>query len=100
MPVDSSRAEIITSPQNPFLKDVRRAVLRGELTEAGYAAAESFHMLEEALRSDAAQARRFGAEAQLAVRTVEPLPEPTPAPSPRSIGSSAHASPATGTRSA
>ena len=53
MPAESSRVEIITSPQNPFLKDVRRAVLRGELTDDGYAAAESFHMLEEALRSDA-----------------------------------------------
>ena len=53
MPTDSSRAEVITSAQNPFLKDVRRAVQRGELTEAGYAVAESFHLLEEALRSDA-----------------------------------------------
>ena len=45
--------EVITSAQNPFLKDVRRAVQRGELTEGGFAAAESFHLLEEALRSDA-----------------------------------------------
>jgi TrmH family RNA methyltransferase len=53
MPIDTSRVEVITSPQNPFLKDVRRAALRGELTEGGYAVAESFHLLEEALRSDA-----------------------------------------------
>ena len=53
MLTDSSHAEIITSPQNPFLKDVRRAVQRGELTEGGYAVAESFHLLEEALRSEA-----------------------------------------------
>ncbi len=53
MPTDSSRPEIISSAQNAFLKDVRRAVQRGELTEAGYAVAESFHLLEEALRSDA-----------------------------------------------
>jgi hypothetical protein len=32
----------------------------------------------EALRSDAAQARKFADEAQLVVRTVEPLPEPQP----------------------
>ncbi len=53
MPIESSRAEVITSPQNPFLKDVRRAAQRGELTEGGYAVAESFHLLEEALRSEA-----------------------------------------------
>lgn len=53
MPIDASRAEVITSAQNPFLKDVRRAAQRGELTEDGYAVAESFHLLEEALRSDA-----------------------------------------------
>ena len=45
--------EVVTSAQNPFLKDVRRAVQRSELTEAGYAVAESFHLLEEALRSEA-----------------------------------------------
>jgi hypothetical protein len=32
----------------------------------------------EALRADAAQARKFADEAQLAVRTVEALPEPQP----------------------
>jgi TrmH family RNA methyltransferase len=42
----------LTSPRNPLLKDVRRAVSRGALTEAGFAVAESFHLLEEALRSD------------------------------------------------
>jgi hypothetical protein len=34
----------------------------------------------EALRTDAAQAQRFAAEAQLAVRAVEPLPSPEPPP--------------------
>ena len=53
MPIDASRAEVISSPQNPLLKDVRRAVQRGELTEGGFAVAESFHLLEEALRSEA-----------------------------------------------
>jgi len=45
------RAEIITSAANPLLKDVRRAVQRGGLTGDGWAVAETFHLLEEALRS-------------------------------------------------
>jgi TrmH family RNA methyltransferase len=44
--------EIVTSDKNPLLKDVRRAVARGSLTEDGFAVAESFHLLEEALASD------------------------------------------------
>jgi TrmH family RNA methyltransferase len=43
---------ILTSPANPLLKDVRRSILRGGLTEDGYCVAETFHLLEEALRSD------------------------------------------------
>jgi TrmH family RNA methyltransferase len=43
--------ETITSTANPLLKDVRRAVARGSLTEAGWCIAETFHLLEEALRS-------------------------------------------------
>jgi TrmH family RNA methyltransferase len=46
------KSEIISSPANPLLKDVRRAVSRGCLTPEGYAVAETFHLLEEALRSD------------------------------------------------
>jgi TrmH family RNA methyltransferase len=46
------RPETITSAANPLLKTVRRAILRGELTPEGYAVAETFHLLEEALRSD------------------------------------------------
>lgn len=42
----------MTSARNPLLKDIRKAVRRGELTDGGYAVAESFHLLEEALRSD------------------------------------------------
>jgi len=42
----------VTSPQNPLLKDVRRAIARGSLTAEGYCIAESFHLLEEALRSN------------------------------------------------
>lgn len=46
------RAENITSAANPLLKEVRRAVVRGSLTSEGLCVAESFHLLEEALRSD------------------------------------------------
>jgi TrmH family RNA methyltransferase len=48
----SARIETITSAANPVLKDVRRAIARGGLTEAGWCVAESFHLLEEALRSE------------------------------------------------
>jgi len=54
LPAPPPQPEVINSPQNPLLKDIRRAVQRGELTEGGYAVAESFHLLEEALRSEAA----------------------------------------------
>ena len=43
--------ETIASAANPLLKDVRRAVARGSLTAGGWCVAESFHLLEEALRS-------------------------------------------------
>lgn len=43
---------ILTSARNPVLKEVRRAILRGTTTADGFAVAESFHLLEEALRSD------------------------------------------------
>ncbi len=46
--------ETITSAANPLLKDVRRAISRGALTRQGWCVAESFHLLEEALRSDCA----------------------------------------------
>jgi RNA methyltransferase, TrmH family len=42
---------LLTSPQNPLLKDIRRAVLKGSLTADGYAIAEGFHIVDEALRS-------------------------------------------------
>ena len=47
-----ARAETISSAANPLLKDVRRAVVRGSLTAQGWCVAETFHLLEEALRSD------------------------------------------------
>jgi len=52
--VDRSQrmAETLVSEKNPLLKQVRRAVARGSLTNDGWAVAESFHLLEEALASD------------------------------------------------
>jgi RNA methyltransferase, TrmH family len=47
-----SKVEHLSSPANPLLKDVRKAIVRGGLTEEGFWVAESFHLLEEALRSD------------------------------------------------
>ncbi|HLG98711.1 MAG TPA: RNA methyltransferase [Bryobacteraceae bacterium] len=52
----------LTSPRNPLIKEVRRAILKGSTTEDGLAVAESFHLLEEALRSDCEIAVVFAAE--------------------------------------
>jgi len=81
-----ARAETITSAANPLLKDVRRAIARGALTEAGWCVAETFHLLEEALRSDcevktvlAAESVRSAAEAHvrgLSGVKVAVLPDP------------------------
>ncbi len=49
-----ARPETISSAANPLVKSVRRAIARGELTEDGLCVAESFHLLEEALRSECA----------------------------------------------
>ena len=46
------RVETLSSLKNPLLKEVRKAVAHGSLTEDGFAVAESFHLLEEALRSE------------------------------------------------
>ena len=48
-----SISETLTSPKNPLLKSVRRAVSRGETTEDGFCIAEGPHLLEEAVRSGA-----------------------------------------------
>jgi RNA methyltransferase, TrmH family len=45
--------ELLLSDKNPLLKQVRRAVQKGSLTDDGFAIAEGFHLLEEALKSDA-----------------------------------------------
>jgi TrmH family RNA methyltransferase len=39
------------SAQNPLLKQIRRAVFRGSLTEDGYAVAEGAHLIDEARRA-------------------------------------------------
>lgn len=44
--------DTLLSDTNPLFKQLRRAVTRGTLTEEGYAVAEGFHLLEEALASD------------------------------------------------
>jgi RNA methyltransferase, TrmH family len=44
-------ADLITSAANPLLKDVRKALSRGGLTSDGCCVVETFHLLEEALRS-------------------------------------------------
>jgi len=46
-----SRIQSITSAANPLLKEIRRAISRGEQTPDGLCVAEGFHLLEEALRS-------------------------------------------------
>jgi RNA methyltransferase, TrmH family len=52
----------LTSARNPLLKEVRKAILRGTTTTDGYAVAESFHLLEEALRSECEISAVFAAE--------------------------------------
>jgi len=42
----------ITSAKNPLLREVRRALSRGELTADGCCVVETFHLLEEAIRSN------------------------------------------------
>lgn len=56
------KVEALTSSKNPLLKNVRRAIARGGLTDDGFAVAESFHLLEEALRSECAVSAILAAE--------------------------------------
>jgi len=51
MTFDTRKPAELTSSKNPLLKDVKRASLRGLLTSDGLQVAESFHLLEEAIRS-------------------------------------------------
>ena len=54
--------ETLRSPSNPLLKQVRRAVQRGGLTDDGHCLAETFRLLEEAIRSGCEIGAVFGAE--------------------------------------
>ena len=64
-----ARPEVISSVANPLIKSVRRAIARGGLTDDGLWVAESFHLLEEALRGDC------GVKVVLAARSVESAAE-------------------------
>ena len=64
-----ARAQTITSAANPLIKDVRRAIARGGLTEDGLCLAETFHLLEEALRS------RCEVKTVLAAESAQPAVE-------------------------
>ncbi len=44
--------EFLTSPANPLFKEVRKALTHGGLTESGCCIAETFHLLEEAIRGN------------------------------------------------
>ena len=57
-----AKSETIVSAANPLLKDVRRAIARGGLTQQGWCVAETFHLLEEALRSECAVKMVLAAE--------------------------------------
>jgi len=60
------------SDKNPLVKQIRRAVARGTLTEDGFAVAEGFHLLEEALASK----REIGAViVSKATREIPSLPQ-------------------------
>src|SRR6185437_10961801 len=49
---EMTRFEPVTSMANPVVRNLRRAVARGGLTDEGWCVVESFHLLEEALRSE------------------------------------------------
>ena len=70
--VNVVKAEAVTSPANPLLKEIRRAIARGARTSEGFCVAETFHLLEEALTSGcdmgavlAAESAQSAVEAQL-----------------------------------
>lgn len=50
--MEKKRPETITSAANPLLREIRRNMSRALLTDDGCCVAETFHVLEEALRSD------------------------------------------------
>ncbi|MGA3241781.1 MAG: RNA methyltransferase [Bryobacteraceae bacterium] len=67
-----AKSATVVSAANPLLKDVRRAIARGGLTRQGWCVAETFHLLDEALRSGcevkmvlAAESARSAAESHV-----------------------------------
>jgi TrmH family RNA methyltransferase len=44
--------EVLLSDKNPLVRQVRRALHKGSLTDDGFAVAEGFHLLEEAIKSN------------------------------------------------
>lgn len=65
--------EQIRSAANPLLKEIRRAVSRGEPTERGFCIADTFHLLDEAVRSRCAiQAVLFEPTAATRVERLVP----------------------------
>jgi TrmH family RNA methyltransferase len=65
-----AQVEKLTSFENPLLKDVRKAVAKGGLTADGCCIAETFHLLDEALRSGCeVKVVLAAASAQAAVET-------------------------------
>src|SRR5688500_12078490 len=73
----AAKTESVTSSRNPLLRDLKKAALRGSLTEDGCCVAEGFHLLEEALRSNcavkavvAAESARTAVESRLQGRSA------------------------------
>jgi RNA methyltransferase, TrmH family len=60
------KPETITSAANPLVKETRKAIVRGTLTAGGCCVAETFHLLDEALRSGCAVEAVIAAESALA----------------------------------
>ena len=73
------RAATISSSANPLVKDVRRAIERRGLTAQGWCVAETFHLLEEALRDAqvrhvlASESAQAAAESRLVAYPGVPL---------------------------
>jgi TrmH family RNA methyltransferase len=59
----------VLGARNPLLKSIRRAALKGALTEDGFCVAESFDLLDEALRSE------LNVQTILAAESVRPTVE-------------------------
>lgn len=72
--------QTLTSVRNPALKEIRKAVARGGLTEHGFCVAEGLHLYEEARRSgrevEAVYVTETGLEKLGVVPNVILLPDP------------------------